>query len=975
MLALVELQAPASCLSENTVTAFVEGLLEPEAAGRLEAHAASCPACRRLLSELAKGMSRVKPALLGDAPPSDREETGDGDAPEDLSRGALVGRYIVLETLGSGGMGVVYAAYDPELDRRVALKLLRRVLIGRSQDLRSRMMREAQALARLSHPNVVAVHDAGTFRGSVFLAMELIDGVTLGQWLSQRARPWREVVETFAKAGRGLAAAHAAGFVHRDFKPANVLVSEDGRVRVVDFGLVRAGSPEEDEGDPAGEVGERGGEAAHALTQTGTVLGTPAYMAPEQFERGAVDARADQWSFCAALFEALYGRRPFTANTRETVLAEAPRGKLAPPPGARAAPASLLRALERGLSLSPEDRFASMDALMDALLAALARDPRRAWRKRATVAAGVLAVGLGIAGAARPRAAPAPLCQGAQAKLAEAWSEEKKRALHDRFAATGLAYAEDAWAQASRTLDAYGREWAAMHTEACEATRVRGEQSDEVLSLRMLCLDRRLSELRAMTDLLASADAKGVTNAAEATAGLTGLSICADVEALRAPVRPPEGKEEGAAAREIEEVLAQARAHSQLGQYAEALEIASKAAERARALGHLPTESEALEMLGVVQRSTLDLEAAERSLRAAFVAAVAGRHDRIAARAAIDLVFVVGVQLFRFEDGRQWAFHAGAALRRAGGDPLLDAELHANLGSLLHNKGNHADARKEHELSLATREKVLGPEHRQVVQSLDLLALAASALGDHAEAARLTRRSIELSKKLYGPRHPLYGESLGKMGIGLLHQDRDAEALAALEEALSVVEAARGPDHPHVGTMLVPLGDAKRKLRRHAESLAAFERARAIFVAAGSPRSFVAECVAGMGDTQKDAGKLAEALALHREALAVREEVLGPDHERVGASLAGIGEVLLLQGKAREALGRFTRALELWEKANGPDFSDNALALVGMGEALVALREGKRAIVHLERAEALLQKQGGSPRLLERARDALARAR
>ena len=966
-----------SCLSENTVTAFVEGLLSPEASHRLEAHAAACPTCRRLLSELAKGISRAEPTQRGGTSPGDREEAeGGGEAPEELSRGALVGRYIVLEKLGAGGMGVVYAAYDPELDRRVALKLLRRELIGRSHDLRSRMTREAQALARLSHPNVVAVHDAGTFQGSVFLTMELIDGVTLGQWLSQRARSWREVVETFAKAGRGLAAAHASGFVHRDFKPANVLVSEDGRVRVVDFGLVRAGSSEKEEDDAGalaavGEGGDHGSVATHALTQTGAVLGTPAYMAPEQFERGTVDARADQWSFCAALFEALYGQRPFTANTREAVLVEAPKGKLAPPPRAPAVPGFLLRALERGLRPSPEERFPSMEAL----LAALAMDPRRAWQKRALVAAGVLAVVLGGLGARWLRPPSAPLCQGAPAKLAEAWSEEKKRALHDRFAATGLAYAEDAWAEAARSLDAYGGGWVAMHTEACEATRVRGEQSDEVLSLRMLCLDRRLSELRAMTDVLASADAKGVTKAVEATGSLTALSICADVEALRTPVRAPEGKEAAAEARAIEEALAQARARSQLGQYAEALSITSKAAERAGTLGHQPTEAEALEMLGAVRLWAMEPKAAEQSLRAAFAAAVAGRHDRIAAQAAIKLVFVVGSQLFRFEDAGEWAFHAGAVLRRAGGDPELDAELHANVGSLLYNKGDFAGARREYEQSLATREKVFGPEHRKLVESLELVAMAAGAEGDLAESTRLTRRSVELSRKLFGTRHPAYGESLRRMAAALAAQGHDAEALAALDEALPVVEAARGPDHPHVGMVLMSLGEVKRRLRRHAESLAAIKRARVIFEAVDSARPFVSDCVATMAETQKDTGKLDEALALQHEALAIREEVYGAEHERVGASFVSIGEVLLEQGKAREALGQLTRALALWEKANGPDFIDNAVALVGMGEALVALHEPEKAIVHLERAEALLQKRSGSPELLARARKALARAR
>jgi serine/threonine protein kinase len=234
--------------------------------------------------------------------------------PEPLARGTQVGRYVLLDAVGSGGMGVVYAAYDPELDRKVAIKLLRFDRLGSEAGERDRLrlQREAQAIARLSHPNVVHVYDVGTFGDQVFVAMEFVAGRTLRQWAEEEPRPWREVVDRFALAGRGLAAAHAAGLIHRDFKPDNVLLGDDGRVRVVDFGLAR---PAGQQPAPEGERTPSGGTLAHPLTEWGVVVGTPAYMAPEQLRGEASDERSDQLSFCVSLYETLYGERPFPGGS------------------------------------------------------------------------------------------------------------------------------------------------------------------------------------------------------------------------------------------------------------------------------------------------------------------------------------------------------------------------------------------------------------------------------------------------------------------------------------------------------------------------------------------------------------------------------------------------------------------------------------------------------------------------------------
>jgi hypothetical protein len=286
--------------------------------------------------------------------------------------GERIGRFTVLDTLGRGGMGVVVSAYDPRLDRRVALKLVSTPAAHSSGDHRDRLVREARAMAKLRHPNVVGVYEVGEHASQVYLAMEQVEGGTLRKALVDGERvgqtDWRKVVDLFVQAGHGLAAAHAAGLAHRDFKPDNVLVDSSGRVLVGDFGLVSAlqsAASDSEEDAPLREL----------FTRADAVVGTPAYMAPEQHTAGAVDARADQFAFCVALYEALYGELPFEGETRGGYLASIRRGAIKPPPQARKVPAWLREILRRGLSATPEDRFPSMDVL----LAELGADPQRTW--------------------------------------------------------------------------------------------------------------------------------------------------------------------------------------------------------------------------------------------------------------------------------------------------------------------------------------------------------------------------------------------------------------------------------------------------------------------------------------------------------------------------------------------------------------------------------------------------------------------
>jgi hypothetical protein len=382
----------SACPSDDELIAFALGELGDTQTGPVCAHLASCEPCGCAVAVVARAIATGDSASIDTQPPEPRGA--------ELQGGEFLGRYQVIERLGRGAMGTVYVARDPELNRRVAIKVLTPGAmgsIGRDQ-LQARLLREAQAMAQLSHPNVVAVHDVGTFREQVFIAMDLIEGMTLHRWLKARKRSWQEVVEVFLNAGRGLAAAHAAGIVHRDFKPENVLVGDDGRVLVTDFGLARSRVASGD-GPPPQQAPEAAGPAALRVSRSGAFVGSPAYMAPEQLRGEGATARSDIFSFCVSLHEGLYGARPFRSLSVQGLLNSIERRVPVRPSGARI-PLFVRRVLDKGLSPIPEERFASMEEVLRALAG------KRGFGIKAAVASIVLAAVAGGVAVAQWRSAP-----------------------------------------------------------------------------------------------------------------------------------------------------------------------------------------------------------------------------------------------------------------------------------------------------------------------------------------------------------------------------------------------------------------------------------------------------------------------------------------------------------------------------------------------------------------------------------------
>jgi tetratricopeptide (TPR) repeat protein/predicted Ser/Thr protein kinase len=723
-----------------------------------------------------------------------------------LAKGAALGRYVILGLIGRGGMGEVYAAFDPELDRKIAIKLLRArpTADGASSQGRTRLLREAQAIARLSHPNVVVVYDVGTFEDSVFIAMEFVEGHTLAYWLHAGGHKQREVLEMFSAAGRGLAAAHAAGIVHRDFKPENVMITKDGQVRVMDFGLARQldhldqldEEPTEQTAGPAaaGYLGVR-------LTQTGAILGTPAYMAPEQFGGMACDARTDQFSFCVALYEGLYGARPFRGDDPLTLMANVIAGAIAEPPADARVPGWMRKLLLRGLSPAPADRHPSMTDL----LAALARDPARARRRWLAAAGGIAIAAAAAAGAERVNHGRRMICAGGGERVAQVWGLAQRGAVAQAFASSGNRHAAEALAGASTLLDRYAGRWTEMYGESCAATHIRGEQSAEVLDLRTECLNQRLSSVRALTDALAHADSAMVDNAVVAAGALPALDRCADVAMLRSVIQPPDDPAKRAQVAALREQVSALTTQSLLGSCARAAVEATKVVEAAVATGYRPLEAEARYMLGSFGDVCLEPTTSIRELENAAYAAEASRHDEIAISSAAILGMLYTDRVKDLPFARHWTRYGDAVLARFPGHPILESWMATARSQVARLEGRDEDSLRDIELALALKQKVLGDEHPDVAVGQSNVGVALHDLGRPADAVPLMTRAVATFRKLGGEDNGRLAVALADLGEVLTELGRYPEAQAAIEQSLAIWRANAGPFF--VGYGLLKLGE------------------------------------------------------------------------------------------------------------------------------------------------------------------------
>ncbi|MBL8957300.1 MAG: serine/threonine protein kinase [Myxococcaceae bacterium] len=759
------------CPSDEELARFSEG---EASASRWEEHVSKCSSCQALLAELMTDGPAEHPA---------RE------------RPALDERFELLRVIGQGGMGRVYEAVDRVLGRRVALKFVGTAAAATTA------LREGRALAGISHRNVVQVHDLVTLGAEVFLVRELIDGAPLDRWL-QSPRAVGDVIDVFRQTARGLAAAHAAGVVHRDVKPANILVGDDGRACVADFGLA--------------DVGGAGGASG----------GTLAYLAPERLAGAAGDERADQYSLCVAWAEALTGARP-TADR--------------PIAWPRRVPPRVRRAVERGLSPRPEARFATMEQLLRAL------DPQR-WRLAAAVTA---LLGLAVASVGAYRAAVTWRCDRAAARIDTTWSAERRARLEAAFGSIGPIGA-DAFSRAGSTLERFAAGWRETTRAVC-----RGSLPVAVEP----CLERRLDELAALLELYQTPDRTLILDAPRSTLSLTAPERCARPghEVVRSGSRPldeleaqlaalaltgqharvlellEQGKtlaaEPGASALRGRFALSTGRALMEQGRFKEADRPLFDAATLGEEAREPDVTADAWLLLSRRARLLGQREDAERWLRLAQATGAQVQETRLAVELASARGSLLAEEGKTAEAVEVQAAAEALAEKLFGRDAPLTLKTRGSHAHALFVAGRYAEAARLDEALLERLESLYGPHHPEVAKLHLNLSGALSMAGRRTEAVEHAHRALEMITAAQGPRSPMLVDVLNNLASLYALDARLTEALAAQQRSLEMARAVLGLEHPKLARLLANLammqlrhGDTREALESSTEALALLEK-------------------------------------------------------------------------------------------------------------------------------------------------------
>ncbi|MCX4244373.1 serine/threonine-protein kinase [Paraliomyxa miuraensis] len=885
------------------------------------------------------------------------------DEPTELGMGAsprrssieptwpTVGRYRLSGRLGAGAMGTVFEALDPSLDRPVAIKVLHAEMPAAA---RHRMQREATALARLSDPHVVQVFEVGEDHGQTFIAMELVRGQTLAEWVRREPRPaWFEIVDVYAQAGAGLAAAHAAGLIHRDFKPGNCIMGDDGRVRVVDFGLAKDVGHE----DEASSEDELATTSDTVLTQHGMLLGTPAYMAPELLGGQPGSAAGDQFALCVSLWEALHGQRPFVGDTLAELTVRILEGRLTDPPAGARVPRWLRAIVQRGMDVDPDHRWPSVQALVDALRRGRAR---ARWRRGAW-AAGVVAVAI-AAGAgwrridehARTRA-----CEEAGRELEAIWNDEAAAGMREAMMSTGVARASITADKVIPWLDAHADAWGSARTEACLQAEVRDAWDPSILERARWCLDEHREEFEALVTELGSARAETIDEAVEAASRLDRVDPCVDPLVLAHLPTPPHDAREAVDAVRAE--LARSKALYATHDYDRSLSVAREALARAEALAWPPLTAAARLRVGVVLDEQDQYAEAGQAYEDAFFEAAKADAVVQAAKAASLLSFLEGCTLAHPAVGMSWSRQEELMIARLPDEAeLWRASLLNRRGTILECDGHVAEARDLIQQSFAIKERVLGTDHPWLPASLANLANTYHALGDYEQSKALRQRVLALLEASRGPEHPEVAVVLGNLGATHAELGEFAEAEVLTQRAVEIDERVFGPNHTNVARHLENLAAFRQMLGKPELAMPSYERVLAFYESQLDPdHPRVAAVLTKMALIEGTMGSHAKAVEMLERALRIREAALGPMHPDVAIVLVNLSMIRLELGDAVGARESGERALAIQEAALGPDHPSVGGTLINLASSAIAEGDHATAEGLLERAREVFERALG----------------
>lgn len=909
-----------ACPDEDQLLAFSSGRLAGAAREAVLAHLDGCGDCRSVVSMLGRS-SFVQPVASTAPALAASTVSAALAAAVPLSVGSQVGRYFLLRVVGTGAMGVVYEAYDPELKREVALKLILQRLENKD------VLDEARAMAALNHPNVVAVYDSGRSGDHVYLVMELVTGQSLRHWLLT-PRSTSEIVKVFAQLARGLSAVHEAHLAHRDIKPDNVVLGDDGRPRLVDFGFAFAA-------EPAGQASQ--------------LVGTPRYMAPEVQRGQQGDAASDQYSFCVALAEALDGS---LANRREadSTRGEQPATAFKP----KALPAHLARLVAKGTSVEAGSRYPTMRELA----AELERDPARG-RRQLLMAAGVVAVlGVAIGGSAFAVKRQSQVCKGAEAKLIGVWDEGRRAAVEAAFTATGKPYAAKSFAGVAGLLDGYVSAWVTAHTEACMATRVSGEQSEAVLDLRMQCLSSRLDKLRSTVQVLTEPNPALADKAVNIAGELAALAPCSDVERLVAEGPAAMSDEARARSAELSAKVARAAALLEAVRVPEATELLTQALEVAEKDGLERVRAEALELLTRLKsrEGTAEVEAlSERALLAAESTGVA----RLVAAGWVTR----GAALHRVgkpAEAHAALAHAAATLEHLPTESLLRG--HREYTSAAVSIGERKPDLALADAKAAVTAYAQDPAgRRRLPEALKLVAASYNFKGDRTNALDFIGQAIAKQTELYGSSHPSLEGFFNLQGVILTAMDRPSEADAAFNRALEVCEAGQGHDALCVASALNNLAINDLAQGHSREAVDHLSRAAEVYLARlGPSHPDLANTYAQLADARGDLKEYAASIDAAQKSLDIRIKHFEPGAVPIAFGHQNLGEAYLRAGQCAKAEGPLASAVQILDKP-GVRPEDRGDGLKDLAEVLFCLKKPAglvRARAAIKLYESLPNRQG-----------------